>query len=135
MCAVNDAIRARLSSQITTLQKEQDTENAKLEDINNAKSEVNQLIDNAQCAINNLGNCNFGTDEIITSTKISQKGYYNKIDYYDEYISKCKKAIELINEEKNQLISERNALPINCGACSECCPPIESTKKGVNNYG
>lgn len=135
MCAVNDAIRASLSSQITELQNEYNTENAKLEDINNAKTEVNQLIDNAQCAINNLSNCNFGGDEIITCVRTSQKGYFNKIDYYDEYILKCKNAMELINEEKNKLISERNALPINCGACPECCPPVIPEEKGVMRYG
>lgn len=120
MCRTNDKIRQIYSEQIANLKKEYANENSKLEDIERAKKETKQLIDEAQRAINYLGECDLGGDKVIDSVKKSQQGYKERKNYYDEYIIKCKKAIEEINTEKQELIRVRNLLPTNCGFCSEC---------------
>lgn len=136
MCAVNDRKRAEYNELITQLEEECTNEINKLQDIEFAKKEVHELINEAQCAIDNLSECDLGTDGILNAVKISQKGYYNKSDYYDEYMIKCKAAIEAIKLEKANMIRVRDALPKNCGSCSECCPPepsIESTNRAYRN--
>lgn len=123
MCAVNDRKRSEYDAQIANLNTECEVEESKLLDLDESKGELQQLVDEAQCAINNLGNCDFGGDKIISSVITSQKGYQERIDYYDEYIIKCKEAIEAINEEIDKITKLRDALPTDCGSCSECNPP------------
>jgi len=123
MCAVNDAKRAAYDAIISNLNHEYDTELDKLNDIQKAKGEVEQLISKAQCAIDNLAGCNFGSDGINTAIETSQKGYYMKRDYYDDYTIKCKNAMLVIDREIASNTAARNAIPANCGSCPECCPP------------
>lgn len=120
MCSINDQIRRDCDIKIENLREELKNEERKLYDIQKAKGELQQIIDEAQCAINNLGDCNFGGDTIISSVITSQQGYLDRVDYYDEYvikIEKAKKEIKLEIEEKTRF---RNQLPINCGICNEC---------------
>lgn len=123
MCAVNDRKRSEYNVQIANLNAECEVEDSKLLDLEESKGELQQLVNEAQCAINNLGNCDFGGDKIISSVITSQKGYQERIDYYDEYIIKCRIAIDSINEEIDRIIQIRDELPTNCGSCSECSPP------------
>lgn len=127
MCAVNDKIRSDYDAKIVNLNAECKIEESKLLDLGESKGELQQLVDEAQCAINNLENCDFGGDKIISSVITSQKGYQERIDYYDEYIIKCKAAIDTINEEIDTITKLRDALPINCGTCSECNPTTPRT--------
>lgn len=126
MCKVNDDKRAECDARISQLKNEYNTELNKLKDIETAKGEVEQLISKAQCAIDNLKDCNFGTDGIDRAVETSQKGYYMKRDYYDEYALKCKNAMTTIDDEITAEVAARDAIPENCGACSECCPPEET---------
>lgn len=123
MCRVNDAKRAACDREISALKNEQSIEYSKLKDIGNAKAEVEQLINKAQCAIDNLADCNFGTREIDHAVETSKEGYLLKKDYYEEYALKCQQAINTIETEINNKVAERNAIPQNCGSCKECCPP------------
>lgn len=133
MCAVNDKKREEYNVLIDKLEKEYTNEINKMHDIGTAKSEVHEIISEAQCAIDNLSECKLGTDEILNSVKISQKGYYNKSDYYDEYMMKCKNAIETIKLEKEDMIRKRDAIPENCGECIECCPPAPTKSSQLKN--
>lgn len=123
MCRVNDAIRQEYQTQIENLQNEWNNEDAKLKDLEESKEELGMLVSEAQCAIDNLSNCDFGGTKVLDSVKTSQQGYQDRIDYYDKYIMECKNAMETIEIEKNAAIAAKNALPVNCGYCEECLPP------------
>lgn len=120
MCAVNDAKRNEYNERIANLNKELENESKILNDLNQAKEEIQQLIDKAQYAIGNLDNCDFGGDRIIVSVITSRDGYQARSNYYDEYIIKCKNAIIEINDELEEVSRMKNSLPINCGFCSTC---------------
>lgn len=123
MCAVNDAIRAQYDAVISALKAEYDTELTKLNDIKSAKAEVEQLISKAQCALDNLADCNFGSDGINQAVQTSQNGYRTRGDYYDDYALMCENAMATIDGEIASNTAARAAVPANCGSCSECCPP------------
>ena len=120
MCSVNDKIRRDYDNKIVDLKKEYENENNKLLDLEQAKDELQQLVDAAQCAINNLSECDFGGDKILSSVTTSQQGYQERMDYYDEYMIKCRNAMDEISDEIEKVTSLRNNLSINCGSCSEC---------------
>lgn len=130
MCAVNDAKRMEYDTKINELKIELNNEKNKLDDLRQAKYEIQQIIDSAQCAIDNLENCDFGGDKILSSIITSQRGYEERQDYYDEYYKLCSDAIEVITEELDQTIAIRDSIPINCGSCEECNPP---TLSGLSN--
>lgn len=130
MCAVNDSIRAGYRAEKANLESELEVEVEKKEHLEQKKEEVQQLIDEAQCAIDNLGNCNFGGDRIISSVRTSQTGYKERMDYYDEFILKCQAAIEEIETDIANKQAQINNLPVNCGSCLECCPPVPSPTLG-----
>ena len=131
MCAVNDAIRKQYDEKIRQLNLELDNEENKRNDLDRAKGEVQQLVDKSQCVIDNISQCDFGGDKILSSIKTSQQGYNERIDFYDDYLIKCKNAIDQITKEINETTELRNSLPKNCGVCSECCPPVKENTKGV----
>jgi len=127
MCRVNDQKRNEYTNQINNLTIEYEAEEAKLIDLKKAKNEVQQLVEEAQCVINNIGDCDLGGDAIMSSITTSQRGYLDRIDYYDEYTIKCKNTQESISEEINVLTRLASELPANCGSCEECNPPISIT--------
>ena len=131
MCAVNDAKRQQYEQQIQQLKSELDNEENKRNDLDRAKSEVQQLVDKSQCVIDNISQCDFGGDKILSSIKTSQQGYNERIDFYDDYLIKCKNAINQITKEISETTELKNSLPKNCGACSECCPPVKIVERGV----
>ena len=126
MCRNNDIKREKYNTDISKLREEYLEEYYKIAEIKIAKEEVNILVNKAQCAINNLSDCDFGSNDIISSAQISQKGYYKKLDYYDEYESKCETAMKEIDIEFEKLVNLRNSLPKNCGYCSECTAQLKN---------
>lgn len=123
MCAVNDAKRSEYDAQIANLSAEYENEEKKKEAIIIARGEIQSAIKLSQCVIDNMSECDFGGDKILSSIETSQQGYKDKEDYYDEYLIKCENAMNQILSEKNELVSLRNSLPKDCGSCSECNPP------------
>lgn len=122
MCAVNDAKRAEYDTKIKSLKAEYDNEKNKLDALKKATGELKQLVDAAQCTIDNISECNFGGDKILSSVTTSQQGYNARVDYYEEYTVKCKTAMEAIEKEIEQTTALRNAVPKDCGICDECKP-------------
>lgn len=125
MCSVNDAKRKACDDAIANYRNELTNETTKLENLEKARGETQELVNEAQCAVDNLKNCSFGGTKILDSVKLSQQGYQERIDYYDQYIINCKNAINDIKLDIRNKIFERNNIPINCGACFECVPPEE----------
>ena len=123
MCKVNDLKRQEYQTKIDNLQKEWDNEKAKFDDLEESKEELGMLVNEAQCAIDNLSNCDFGGTKVLDSVITSQQGYRERIDYYDKYIIECKNVMETIEKERDRAIADKNALPLNCGFCEECLPP------------
>lgn len=134
MCSVNDAKRQQYQTQIDNLQREWDNEDAILKDLQESKEELDLLVSEADCAIDNLSNCDFGGTKILDSVRTSQKGYQDRIKYYEEYILKCQEAKTAIDKEKTAAINAMNALPLDCGVCYECNPPEEQIS-GSGNGG
>lgn len=128
MCAVNDAKRAEYNAKITSLEAEKTNEENKLKDIERAKGELVQLVDKADCAINNIAECDFGGNNILNSVTLSKNGYNDRINYYDEYALKVTEAVNTIENEIAANVAARDALPENCGSCSECRPPEKTFK-------
>jgi len=135
MCAVNDAKRKEYDNQIRILDEEYDNEKEKLDDIERARGEVQSAIELAQCVVDNISLCDFGGDKILSSIETSQQGYKDKEDYYDEYVIKCNEAISEIMSEINDLKALKSALPVNCGSCNECNPPVASVPKNKLKMG
>ena len=120
MCLKNDIIRRDLNEKLEELEIELLDESILKTDIETAKLEIQEIIDTAQCAIDNLSKCDFGGDKIISSVKTSQEGYQNITKYYEEEIRLLKQNI--IN------------LPTNCGVCQECNPKLyEGTTVTLSN--
>lgn len=120
MCAVNDEKRKRYDDKINNLKEEYIDEENKLNDLKKATEELHQLVDAAQCTIDNISDCNFGGNKILSSITISQKGYMGREDYYADYMKKCKKAMSDIKDEIRKNTKLRNALSVDCGVCDEC---------------
>ena len=120
MCRVNDAKRREYSIQLTNLNQEYDIETNKMIDLVDSREELQILVNKAQRAIDNLENCDFGGDRIISAVKLSQRGYKERVDYYRDYMMKCKEAMESIYEDIDRVTKLKNRLPINCGHCAEC---------------
>ena len=124
MCFKNDMIRRDLYKKIIELETELSNEGILETDIKMAKLEIQEIIDTAQCAIDNLSKCDYGGDKIISSVKTSQEGYQNIKKYCEEYHLLCRSAKEEIKEEIILLRQNANDLPINCGLCQECNPKL-----------
>ena len=122
MCTVNDNIRKEYTNKIEKLNIELESEIKKRSDINKAYIETQQLINNAQCVIDNISECNFSGDVILSSIKTSNQGYNERIDFYSKYYIECHKAVEQINKEINETTVFRDTLPENCGVCDDCIP-------------
>ena len=131
MCAVNDAKRSEYNAQIANLNAELKNENQKKNAIIIARGEIQSAINLSQCAIDNISECDFGGDKILSSIKTSQQGYKDKEDYYDKYLIDCEKAINQILSEISQLTILRDSLPKDCGVCSECNPPKNNLTMGI----
>lgn len=120
MCKVNDEKIAGYDIDINNLILDFEDEKAKLKDLVESKEELKKLVEESQHSIDYLENCNFGGDKIISSIKTSQKGYIERMAYYDEYIIKCEAAIREIDNDINEKTMLRNSLFRNCGYCDEC---------------
>jgi len=129
MC-VNEGPRADCKERITNLGIELENEQKKRKDIVRARDEINQLLDEADCAINNLGNCDFGGTRILDSVEKSRQGYRDRKNYYEDYIVNCNNAIENILHERTQALAELANYPVPCGVCYECAPPLEDIQSG-----
>lgn len=134
MCLKNDIIRRDLNEKLEELEIELLDESILKTDIETAKLEIQEIIDTAQCAIDNLSKCDFGGDKIISSVKTSQEGYQNITKYYEEYHLLCRSATEEIEEEIRLLKQNIINLPTNCGVCQECNPKLyEGTTVTLSN--
>ena len=134
MCFKNDIIRENLHSQLVSLYEEEIYEGSFFFEIKQTKAEIEEIINLAQNAINNLSNCDFGGDKIISAVRKSQEGYKNKLDYYEEYLTLCRNAREEILEEKELIEQQIRNLPKNCGVCQECNPELyEGTTVTLSN--
>ena len=124
MCSYNEKKRKKYKNQILLLNKELTEERARLSDLESAYAEVNNLITLEDKALNYLNQCNFGGDKIVSSLKMSQKGYRDYVLYYEGYMKKCKKAILEIEDEIVAFTDLAENIPTNCGCCSECMPTL-----------
>lgn len=129
MC-VNAGPRQDCLNKINSLNLELVNENKMLENLNKAKGELQNLVNEAQCAIDNLGNCDFGGTKILDSVTTSQQGYQDRMNYYDDYIIKCSAAIKGIEQDLTAAHNLLASLPVPCGVCIECCPPEDNTNGG-----
>lgn len=136
MC-VNEGPREACRQKIEQLTAERLNEIEKRKDLVRAKGEIQQLLDEAKCAIDNLSNCDFGGTKILDSVTTSQQGYQERMDYYDKYIIECDRALECILFEEKEAIAEMATYPVPCGSCYECCPPEDNTNgvRGSGNTG
>lgn len=129
MCIVNDTKRREYASTIERLKLEYERECFKSEDICRAKSELQEIIDIAQCAIRNLKQCDFGGTKVLSSVTTSQKGYQDRMKFYIDYLSKCEHAKEEITSEIENFNRLINSLPQNCGYCAQCMNVIKKTEE------
>ena len=132
MCSYNDNIRREFEDQINQLTVDYNWFEEKRNDIRRAIFELQNMVEYSSCTINNISECNFGGDKIISAIQTSQLGYTNRKQYYEEYLKYCMEIMEDIREKKTNLSIKKAVLPKNCGNCSECVQPVTYTTFNSN---
>lgn len=123
MCSVNDKIREKIRSRI-------DGYNTTKSGLEEVKKKVEAaLLDNhealnyAKCVTTNLDGINLGGNQTIDSVSECKSSIDARIEFFNGQLKNINDAIKKLEEAIKNAENEYNNVPIDCGVCSECCPP------------
>ena len=115
----------------------------KINEYNNVKLEIEEnktkiekaLYENiealtyAECVTKNLSGINLGGNKTVDSMNNCKNEINMRKKFYENELQKATNAITQVENAIEQAKQIRDSIPINCGTCSECCPPTEEKNK------
>ena len=122
MCSVTEARKASIQSEITALQAEQTSNQAVIDDATQCISENQAAVSDATCAQDALEPMELGSDRIMNSINSCLTDLNDRIETQETIKREAEAIQQQIAADITAKQAEYDAVPENCGWCSECKP-------------